>query len=346
MNHTYIVGEIGQNHNGSMDIARQLIDVCGMDVKDNLFGTQLPRMDAVKLTKRDLREELSKSEWHRPYDSPHSFGKTYGEHRKALELSDQQHFELYQYAKSKGLHFGETLCAIGCLSLLRLFTPAFLKVASRDLTNLPLLEALAETGIRMILSTGMAGTRELDDALEVITKHHWNITILHCLSQYPAEYKNINLLTISYLKERYSEFQIGYSDHSIGIMIPTVAVALGAEVIEKHVTLDRNMKGSDHQGSLGPDGIYRMLRDIRNLEMALGKKELFFSDAAVTTRSKLERSLATKRPMKAGERINEADIHLLSPGTGFRWLDRHKVIGRMITRDLDADQIILPQFLE
>jgi sialic acid synthase len=345
MNGTYIIGEIGQNHNGSMDVAHQLIDVCAMHVRDNLFGTELPSMNAVKFTKRDLKEELSKSEWTRPYDSPHSFGTTYGAHRQALELSDVQHLQLYEYARSKGLEFGETLCAIGCLSLLQLFKPAFLKVASRDLTNLPLLEALAETGIWMIMSTGMAGARELDDALAVVTKHHKRITILHCLSQYPAEYRNINLLTIPYLKEQYPEFQIGYSDHSIGIMIPTVAVAMGAEVIEKHVTLDRNMKGSDHQGSLGPDGIYRMLRDIRNLELAMGNKGIFQSDAVIGTQKKLERSLATRRAMKKGDTIKDSDIHLLSPGTGYKWTDRSSVIGRVLAHDIDADEIILPQFL-
>jgi sialic acid synthase len=247
---------------------------------------------------------------------------------------------LYDYAVAKGLQFGETLCAIGCLSLLKRFTPAFLKVASRDLTNLPLLEALAETGVWMIMSTGMAGTRELDDALDIVAKYHGKVTILHCLSQYPAEYKNINLATITYLQEKYAGYQIGYSDHSIGIMIPTAAVAMGAEVIEKHVTLDRNMKGSDHQGSLGPEGIHRMLRDIRNLELAIGEKGIFNSDAVKDVQQKLERSLATRRAMHKGERITEQDIHLLSPGTGFRWSERSKVIGRTLQEDLDADEII------
>lgn len=116
-------------------------------------------MNAVKLTKRDLKEELSASQMNRIYDSPHSFGRTYGEHREALELSDEEHFEVYRHAKEKGLEFVETLCATGCLSLLKLFTPDRLKVASRDLTNLPLLAAMAETRIPIVLSTGMAGKK-------------------------------------------------------------------------------------------------------------------------------------------------------------------------------------------
>lgn len=144
---TYIIGEIGQNHNGSVDVAKLLVELVARPVHEDLFNMELPPMDAVKLTKRDLSEELSVSQMNRPYDSPNSFGKTYGEHRAFLELSDEDHFEVYRFAKSLGLDFVETLCAKGCLSLLKLFVPDRLKVASRDLTNLPLLAAMAETKI-------------------------------------------------------------------------------------------------------------------------------------------------------------------------------------------------------
>lgn len=232
-------------------------------------------IDAVKLTKRDLAEELSSSQMNRPYDTPNSFGKTYGEHRQFLELSDEEHYEVYKYAKSLGLDFVETLCAKGCLSLLHLFTPDRLKVASRDLTNLPLLEALAETRIPIILSTGMAGKKELDEALEVITKYHDNVAILHCVSQYPTEPDNLNLLTIRYLQKHYGQYTIGFSDHTIGIAAPIVAVGMGAKIIEKHITIDRGMKGTDQKGSLGPDGVRRMVRDIRLVEHWLGTEDLY-----------------------------------------------------------------------
>lgn len=343
---TYIIGEIGQNHNGDMSIAKNLIDVVSEPVIDHLFGEKLKPMDAVKFTKRDLKEELSASAMMRPYDSPHSFGKTYGEHRAFLELSDEQHFELYQYAKGKGLDFVETLCAKGCLSIFKYFSPDRLKVASRDLTNLPLLEAMAETKVPMILSTGMGGKQEIDNALAVITKYHSDVTILHCLSQYPSEYKNINLNSILFLKENYSDFRIGYSDHSIGIMIPVAAVVLGAEVIEKHITLDRKMKGTDQEGSLGPDGIYRMVRDIRNAEMAMGSKEIFVSDSIKETRIKLERSLASIRDIKAGELITENDLHLLSPGDGFKWIDRGNILGRKAKTNIPRDEIIYQNMIE
>ena len=217
---TYIIGEIGQNHNGSVEIAKQIVDLAATPVKDGLFNISLGKMDAVKLTKRDLDHELSASEMNRPYDSPNSFGKTYGEHRKALELSDGQHFEIYKYAKEKGLDFVETLCSPTCLSILKFFTPDKLKVASRDLTNIPLLEALAETKIPMILSTGMAGEKELQQALEAISLHHSDISILHCVSEYPTRPEHVNLNSIKYLQKKFSKYKIGYSDHTIGISVP------------------------------------------------------------------------------------------------------------------------------
>ena len=343
---TYIIGEIGQNHNGEVEIAKKLIDVVTEPVIDHLFGQKLMPMNAVKMTRRDLNEELSASEMLRPYENANSFGKTYGEHRAFLELNDEQHFEVFRYAKSKGLEFVETLCAKGCLSMLRLFTPDRLKVASRDLTNLPLLEAMAETKIPMILSTGMTGKKELDDALEVITKYHSNISILHCLSQYPSEYQNINLKSIQFLKENYPQYAIGYSDHSIGILMPAIAVGIGAEIIEKHITLDRNMKGTDHRGSLEPEGIWRMMRDIRNTEYAIGEHGMFVNDKVQATRVKLERSIATSRYIVSGETITENDLHMLSPGDGFKWADRDRIIGKKAVTDIPANEIIYPEMLE
>src|SRR5665648_42459 len=345
-NSTYIIGEIGQNHNGEVEIAKKLIDLVTEPVIDKLFGQKLMPMNAVKMTRRDLNEELSASEMVRPYENPNSFGKTYGEHRAFLELNDEQHFEVFRYAKLKGLEFVETLCAKGCLSMLGLFTPDRLKVASRDLTNLPLLEAMAETKIPIILSTGMTGKKELDEALEIITKYHSNISILHCLSQYPSEYQNINLLSIPFLKDNYPQYTVGYSDHSIGILMSAVAVGVGAEIIEKHITLDRNMKGTDHRGSLEPEGIWRMVRDIRNTEYAIGKYGIFVSDTVKTTRIKLERSIATLRSIGVGELITESDLHMLIPGDGFKWAERDQIIGKKALVAIPANEIIHADMLE
>ena len=232
------------------------------------------------------------------------------------------------------------------MSLLKLFTPDRLKVASRDLTNLPLLEAMAETKIPIILSTGMAGTKELDEALDVITRHHSDISILHCVSQYPTRPDNLNLRTITYLLRNYPQYTIGFSDHTIGIAAPAVAVGMGAKIIEKHITIDRHMKGTDQQGSLGPDGVNRMVRDIRVAERWLGRDDLYIDEAVAAAKVKLERSIATRHPLPEGHIITEEDIHLLSPGDGFKWIQKDEVIGKTLSTPLGADEIIYPNTLE
>lgn len=346
MKEIYIIGEIGQNHNGSVDIAKLIVELVSRPVKEEVFNIDLKPMNAVKMTKRDLKEELTISQMNKVYDTPHSFGKTYGEHRAFLELSDEEHFEVYKYAKSLGLDFVETLCAKGCLSMFRLFMPDKLKVASRDLTNLPLLEAMAETKIPIILSTGMAGKRELDEALDVITKYHSDISILHCVSQYPTHPDNLNLATITYLKNNYGQYKIGFSDHTIGISAPVMAVGLGAEIIEKHITIDRRMKGTDQAGSLGPDGVHRMIRDIRIAERWLGKEEIFIDNSVAQAKVKLERSIATNKALKAGSVINRDDVHLLSPGDGFKWSQLDQVVGKKLIKDIAENEIIYDSFFE
>jgi sialic acid synthase len=343
---TYIIGEIGQNHNGSVDIAKLIIDFASRPVRDNLFDLELPRINAVKLTKRDLTEELSETKMKEPYNSPNSFGVTYGEHREFLELSDSDHFECYKHAKGKGLEFVETITSIKAMSVLKLFKPDYLKVASRDLTNLPLLDELAKTGIPMIISTGMAGKKQLDLALEVITSHHHNVSILHCVSEYPTHPDNVNLNTIDYLKENYPKYQIGYSDHTIGISAAIAAVAKGAEIIEKHITINRDMKGTDQKGSLGIDGQQRMIRDIRLLEKSLGIKDVFISKSTHQAKKKLERSLATKRDLEAGHIIEENDLCMLSPGDGYTWNERSSILGKELLEPIPANEIIYPHFLK
>src|SRR5690625_2331498 len=182
--------------------------------------------------------------------------------------------------------------------------------------------------------------KRIRSSLKTITQYHDDITILHCLSQYPAEFENINLNSIPFLKKRYPQYTIGYSDHSIGIMIPVVAAAMGAEVIEKHITLDRTLKGTDQQGSLAPEGIFRMMRDIRNVDKAMGKEDMFINPAVSAAKQKLERSIATNKPIDKGSVIKEEDLHLLSPGTGFRWSEREHVIGKTAKVAIPKNELI------
>jgi 3-deoxy-D-glycero-D-galacto-nononate 9-phosphate synthase len=341
----YIIAEAGQNHNGSMKMARQLIDVAAMPIIDKAFNTELKGVDAIKFTKRDLSEELTKVENEKVYNSPNAFGKTYGEHRAALELDYEQHIELFKYAKERDLNFIETLTSLKTLKLLENVRLDYIKVASRDLTNIPLLEEIAKSKIPVIISTGMAGVKEIDDAFNLISKYHDLIIILHCVSQYPAEYQNLNLKSIPFLKDRYKTI-IGYSDHSIGIVAPVMALALGAEFIEKHITLSHALKGSDHKGALEPDGLWRMVRDIRNMELAVGNYEKTIVDAITDVKIKLERSLSLKKSKSKGEVIMEDDLEMLSPGGGLSWHDKINIIGKKLLRDTDGKTTLTLDMVE
>lgn len=336
---TFIIAEVGQNHNGDMHIARQLIDMAAMPIFDKFHNRPLAGIDAVKFTKRDLTEELTAEAQNRPYDSPHSFGKTYGEHRAFLELSYEQHAELEAYARTKGLGFIETLTSIKTIALLKHVKVDAIKVASRDLTNLPLIDELAKTKKRMIISTGMATEKEIDMAINHIVRHHDNLAILHCVSEYPAQYKNINLRSIPFLKEKYPH-EIGFSDHSIGIVMAPVAVAMGATIIEKHITLNRQMKGSDHRSSLEPDGLWRMVRDIRNVETAMGKFHKSVPDEVALFKNKLERSIASRQDIEKGQIITENDLCMLSPGDGLKWNEKDLLIGKKAKLRIPAQTII------
>lgn len=345
--HTLIVAEVGQNHNGSMAFAQSLVDIAAMPIIDYFTNERLPGVDAVKFQKRDMSEELTIEAFDAPYDSPHAFGPTYGRHREALELSYEEHRDLGQYAHEKGLLFVETLCSPRCVRLCEMVRIDYLKVASRDLTNVPLLRAVAATRVPVILSAGMGGLDDLDAAVAEVARFHEEITILHSVSEYPARYDHIGLPRIEEIRARYPRYRVGYSDHSIGIVVPVAAVCMGASVIEKHITLSRRLKGSDHAGALEPDGLWRMTRDIRNVERA-GRPVREDRRAAVVAeaRAKLARSLASARPIAPGETLTEDALAMLSPGTGLAWRDRARVLGRKAKASIPPHVHLLPEMFE
>ena len=329
-NETFIIAEVGQNHNGDINIAKKIIDQLDRYPYDEITGDRWEKVNAIKLTKRDLDEELSKEGMERPYTGPNSFGATYGEHREFLELSYEETAELGNYIKSKGFKYVQTLCSVKTLKLLDMVEVDYIKVASRDLTNIPLLEALAERPEPIILSTGMADAVDLHNALKVFDGQS-NVSVLHCLSQYPAEYSKLNLNSIHWLKDHHPQLTIGYSDHSIGSHIPVAAVAMGAEIIEKHVTLDTAMKGSDHKGSANIEDFLDMTHAIRAVEHSMGKREMFRDDAVAVAKEKLERSLAWNQDVDAGAVITEDMFHMISPGNGLKWEDRLQFVGKTNT---------------
>ena len=337
----YIIAEIGQNHNGDINICKKLIDQLIVYSYDEITGDRLNTINAIKLTKRDMTEELTTEQMNRPYDSKHSFGKTYGEHREFVELSYEDHCEISDYVRSKGIDFIDTLCSPKCVDLVNMTTIDKIKIASRDLTNIPLLKKVAETNLDIIVSTGMSDIYDLVEALNILDTGRNEVSILHCLSQYPAQYDKLNLLSIQDLKNRFGKaHKIGYSDHSLGNHIPLAAVAMGAEIIEKHVTLDRNMKGTDQAGSSEPQEMKELVHNIRTFEMSRGLLGVFKDESTIEASNKLERSLAANQELYNGNIITEDEIHMLSPGDGLKWSDLDKVVGKTIRNDIPKNALI------
>lgn len=347
---TYVIAEIGQNHNGSVDIARALIDMAA-DPRPApvVAGEQREplRASAVKFTKRKLNEEGSRGMMSARYGGPHSFGATYGEHRRALELEWDDLAELSRYAKSSGLDFGLTVCHPDCVqaALARIPHLSFLKVASRDLENIPLLRAINDAdrphGLEVIVSTGMSDQEAIVEAVDTLADVR-RLALLHCRSAYPVAAQDWDLQIIPTLSSWFgSRGRIGYSDHSVGVLAPALAVALGAEVIEKHVTLDRRLKGSDQLGSVEREGLYRMLRSIQEAELAVsGPKLPYRSEAASAARAKLARSLHYASSLIAGTEVEERHLVLLSPGTGLPYADLARVVGRRLRRSVEAHELV------
>lgn len=346
---TYIIAELGQNHNGSKDIALAMIDILSEmklipDVaKQHSISPDTKLVNAIKTTIRDLDYELTSEQMLRPYSGRNSFGNTYGEHRLALELDIYEHIEISRYAKDNGLEFVVTLCAPTLVKHVKDLNPSYIKIASRDLSNLDLLEEVASTKVRTIISTGMADLEDIDNALSIFSRCNCEVSILHCTSCYPCPSEAINLRSIPYLIEKYqSNYEIGFSDHSIGILAAPLAVAMGAKIIEKHFTLSHSLRGTDHPGSAAPEGFYRMARDIRLTERSLGtfsktSRNKFTDDAA----KKLERSLCAATHLPSGHVLKSEDFILLSPGNGVKSANKELLTGKTLNRNIAKHETIL-----
>lgn len=323
----FIVAEIGQNHNGCSDLARRLIDgVAG-------------HADAVKFCKRHIASDLTREAYERPYTGPNSFGATYGQHREALELAIEQYAELKTYAEQRGLVFFATACDGRSVEELEGIGVELYKVASRDLTNLPLIEHLAGTGKPLILSCGMDALAEIAEAVDVVRQHHERLVLLQCTSAYPTAYQDVNLRVMSQLRERFGVL-VGLSDHTPGGTTAVVSAALGAVVVEKHVTLDRSLRGTDHAASLEVDEFAAMAREIRNMELALGDGVKRVPSSVTAARDKLSRVLVSAVPLRRGQRVTEAMVCLKSGGPGLAWRQRSRIVGRMALSDIPADVVL------
>lgn len=322
-----LVAEVGQNHNGEMILARELIE--------RIAG----HADAVKLCKRHIPSELTRAAYDRPYPGPHSFGPTYGAHREFLELSPRQYAELQALAQARDMIFFATACdARSVDDLERLDVPLY-KVASRDLTNLPLLDAIGRTHKPVILSCGMDGLVEIAEALDVVRRYHDQIVLLQCTSAYPTEYRDVHLRVLGELRRRF-EVHVGLSDHTPGGAVALAAVALGAVVVEKHVTLDRGLRGTDHACSLETHELETLARDIRHVEMALGGSVKRTPPAVDSARQKLGRCLVSTSAIPRGTPLTEDVLCLKSGGLGLLWRQRGRLLGRVSRRDIAADELL------
>jgi sialic acid synthase len=331
MKPVYIIAECGQNHNGEFGLAQELIDMCVLPMY--YAGQEFLGVQAIKFCKRDMQEEMTQEMADRPYDSPHAFGSTYGEHRAKLELSYEEHAALYNHAKYHGLDFIDTVCSpLAVEKLLKVCSPDKLKIASRDVTNIPLLKAVGETGIPVIISNGMADNVTLQRALEYLPQ---NKTVLYCVSEYPAGYESVKIANfldlMSTIDGGDDNIIIGFSDHTSGVLAGAILASYGAEVIEKHITLDedvqKRLKGTDQAGSIDRAGLYRYVRDIRNVGKMLSTDEPK-NENKIKTRTKLMRSACSSGWIHYGDVLTENHLCMLSPGDGMTWDEAFSVIGK------------------
>lgn len=326
----FVVAEIGQNHNGDTYTATRL-----------LKAAHDAEVDAVKFCKRDIPSDLTAAARAQPYNGPQSYGATYGEHREHLELSPAEYTHLKDRMRYNGwpeIYFATACDQISVDVLEDTIRPPLYKVASRDLDNLPLLRYIARLGKPVILSSGMArDDSEIQAALEIVRDAGCPVVLLVCTSEYPTPPLHVGLSRLASYRDKF-DVLVGLSDHTSGIVAAQAAATLGACVIEKHVTLSRAMKGTDHAASLEPDGIARLVRNIRLVEEMRGLSvSLAEWEPIEATRRKLGRSLVSARFIPAGQTIGWDDVTLKSPGTGIPYAEASKVVGKVATKDIGVD---------
>jgi sialic acid synthase len=332
---TYVIAEVGLNHNGDVELAKKLIDAAA-DAGAN----------AVKFQKRTTSEILTKEGLEKEYTSPHAYGKTYGEHRNRLEFSEVNYRELKEYAAKKKIHFFASVWDHVSADFLEQLGIDAYKIPSADTINIPLLEYVAKKGKPILISTGMNSLEEIQDAVSAVLRINKRVIIFHCLSLYPSPEEKINMKCMDKLKESWSPLPIGYSGHEIDLLPTFVAVSKGAHIIERHLTLSKKMKGSDHAASLEPQEFKELITNIRRIETILGKAERVMYPELTPLRDKLAKSVATKRLIQKGEVITKNMLTIKGPGTGIPPVKLGELVGRIATKDLAEDTIVPKEALK
>lgn len=323
----YVIAEIGHNHQGSLEKARDLF-----------HAAKMSGVHAVKLQKRDNKTLFTRAAYNKPYENENSYGATYGEHREFLEFGRKEYVELGNLAKDLGLDFFSTAFDFPSADFLaEIGTPAF-KIASGDLKTIPLLKHVARFGKPMILSTGGGDVTDIRRAADAILSINPQLSILHCTATYPTEPEDMHLRVITTLREEFPKLVIGLSDHYNGIVMAPVAYVLGARIFEKHFTLNHTWKGTDHAFSLEPIGMHKMVRDLQRTRVALGNATKTVLPKEVAAITKMGKSLFAKRGLPAGHRLGADDIAFKSPGGGIPPYEVDQLLGRTLKVAVSEDQ--------
>lgn len=329
MEEPYVIAEIGINHNGSIELCKKMIDAAAHS-----------GVDAVKMQKRTIEEMYTKDALDVPYDKPYAFGRTYGEHKHALEFTDEQFIELQKYTHDKGVEFLVSgFDSTGFEFIDKVLNCPIHKVASPFITDYPLLKQVAEYGKPIFLSTGMHSMEEIEASVEFIKKINDKLMVFHAVTMYPVPNDEVNLNVLTTFKKKLGTL-VGYSSHDNGVVIPAAAVALGACVIEKHFTLDRAMIGPDHAASVEPRGMELIKKYASAVHHSLGKAEREINEHETAARIKYGVSITSRRPIPAGKVIEEADIMVKCPGGGISPVLYWDLVGKKATKFIDVDKTI------
>ncbi len=331
----FVIAEIGHNHQGDMEQARQLIAAaaeCGAD--------------AVKIQKRDNKSLFTPEIYNAPYDNENSFGATYGEHRDFLELEPSQIAELMAFAREKGLIlFSTVFDFISADQMMELDAPAF-KMASGDLTNTPLLKHVASFGKPMIMSTGGGSMDDVQRAVDAVGPINQDFAILQCTAGYPPAFEELNLRVLTTFREQFPDTVVGLSSHVSGIAMDLAAYMLGGRIVEKHFTLNRAAKGTDHAFSLERPGLRKLVRDLRRARVALGDgiKRAYPSEAKPLY--KMAKKLVAAADLPAGTVLEREHVAIKSPNDGLPPYELERVLGKRLKRGLAANENISWRDLE
>lgn len=324
---TFIIAEAGVNHNGSIDLAKKLVDIA---IQSNC--------DAVKFQTFKAENVISKNAKKAEYQKQTTgFDESQLDMVKKLELSFDSFIEIKKYCDEKSIMFLSTPFDLESIDFLASLNMPIFKIPSGEITNLPYLRKINSLKRKVILSTGMSNLDEIEAALKVLKD--CKVTVLHANTQYPTPFEDANLLAMKTIKDKFG-VEVGYSDHSAGIEVPIAAVALGAVIIEKHFTISCDMEGPDHKASLEPQQLNQMVKSIRNIEKALGDGRKIASKSETPNIEIARKSIIARTFIKKGEKFNENNLTTKRPGNGISPMKWDDIIGTVATKDYEEDEML------